>query len=80
MEKISLEDYQKSMEGIYTSSISEDTKDEAPFVYKSKEEILEHIIPSVTVTKVIKPVYNFKASEVQMTDRKEEEESTHIKR
>lgn len=63
METIDLEEYKKSMENIYTTSVTEETKDEAPFVYKSIEEILEHIIPTVEVTKIIKPVYNFKASE-----------------
>lgn len=63
METINLEEYKKSMENIYTTSVTEDTKDEAPFVYKSIEEILEHIIPTVEVTKLVKPVYNFKASE-----------------
>ena len=63
-EVINLEEYKKAMENIYTTSVTEETKDEAPFVYKPIEEILNHIIPTVEVTKVIKPVYNFKASEV----------------
>jgi RNA-splicing ligase RtcB len=61
MKKIKLDDYKDSMKNIYTTSVTEDTKDEAPFVYKSLEEILEHIVPTVDVIKVIKPVYNFKA-------------------
>ena len=65
MKTIDLEEYKKSMENIYTTSVTEETKDEAPFVYKSIEEIFEHIVPTVEVTKIIKPVYNFKASEVQ---------------
>lgn len=62
-EVINLEEYKKAMENIYTTSVTEETKDEAPFVYKPIEEILNHIIPTVEVTKIIKPVYNFKASE-----------------
>ena len=64
-ELIDLEEYKKSMKNIYTTSVTEETKDESPFVYKSKEEILSHIVPTVEVTKIIKPVYNFKASESQ---------------
>lgn len=64
MDMIDLKDYKESMKDIYTTSVTEETKDEAPFVYKSMEEILEHIIPTVEVTKIIKPVYNFKASEL----------------
>lgn len=62
-EYVDLEEYKKSMENIYTTSVTEETKDEAPFVYKPIEEILEHIVPTVKVTKIVKPVYNFKASE-----------------
>lgn len=62
MQTIDLEDYKKAMQNVYTTSVTESTKDEAPFVYKSLEEILEHIIPTVEVTKIIKPIYNFKAS------------------
>jgi RNA-splicing ligase RtcB len=72
METINLEDYKKAMENIYTTSVSEDTKDEAPFVYKSMEEILENIIPTVEVTNIVKPVYNFKSSGVQMFKRNED--------
>jgi len=63
MEIIDLEEYKKSMENIYTTSVTEETKDEAPFAYKPIEEILEHIVPTVEVIKIIKPVYNFKSSE-----------------
>lgn len=62
MEIIDLEEYKKSMANIYTTSVTEETKDESPFVYKPIEEILENIIPTVKVTKVIKPVYNFKSA------------------
>ena len=62
MQTIDLEDYKKTMQNVYTTSVTENTKDEAPFVYKSLEEIKEHIIPTVEVTKIIKPIYNFKAS------------------
>ena len=56
------EKYKKTMQNVYTTSVTESTKDKAPFVYKSLEEIKEHITPTVEVTKVIKPIYNFKAS------------------
>ena len=60
---VSLDDYARSMQGIYTESVSEETKDEAPIVYKPKEEIIENIRDTVTVVNIIKPVYNFKAAE-----------------
>lgn len=61
--KLSMEEYKNSMEGIYTTSVNEYTIDEAPMVYKPTEEIIEHIKDTVEITKIIKPIYNFKASE-----------------
>lgn len=60
---INMEDYEKSMEGIYTTSVNESTIDESPFAYKPMEEILEHIKDTVEVEKIIKPIYNFKAGD-----------------
>lgn len=62
-ENVSLEEYQESMKGIYTTSVSQSTIDESPMVYKPMNEILEHIKDTVEIVKIIKPVYNFKASE-----------------
>ena len=60
---LSLEEYKKAMEGIFTTSVNEDTLDEAPMAYKSLEDIIDVIAESVDVVEVIKPVYNFKASD-----------------
>ena len=59
---LNMEDYKKSMEGIYTTSISEGTLDEAPQAYKSLDEIIDVIGNTVEILDVMKPVYNFKAS------------------
>lgn len=56
-----LEKFKKAMEGIYTTSVVEETIDEAPFVYKSMQEIIENIQDTVEIKKIIKPIYNFKA-------------------
>jgi RNA-splicing ligase RtcB len=60
---IEMEDYRKSMEGIYTTSVSTATLDEAPMAYKSLSDILDVIGDTVDVIDVMKPVYNFKAAE-----------------
>ena len=60
---ISMDDYRASMQGIYSESLSEDTKDESPMVYKPKNEIIGNIRDTVDIVNVIKPVYNFKAAE-----------------
>lgn len=47
--------------GVFTTSCNTSTLDEAPGAYKPMESILENIKDTVTVTEIIKPVYNFKA-------------------
>lgn len=61
-EIVSLEEFEKSMDGIYTTSVNESTIDESPMVYKTMNEIVENIEGTVYIYKIIKPVYNFKAS------------------
>lgn len=56
-----LSQFKKEMKGIYCSSLSKETLDEAPFAYRNLEEIAENIKENVNITQVIKPVYNFKA-------------------
>ena len=60
---LSLEEYKETMKGLYTTSINENTLDEAPMAYKSLEDIIDVIKESVDVIDVMKPIYNFKASE-----------------
>lgn len=62
-EKVTLLEFTDSMKGIYTSTVSESTIDEAPMAYKPIEEILSNIGDTAEVVAVIKPVYNFKAAE-----------------
>ena len=49
------------MAGIYSTSVSEQTLDEAPMAYKALEDIIDVIRDTVDVLDVMKPVYNFKA-------------------
>lgn len=58
-----LSQFKASMEGIFTTSVSRETLDECPMAYKDMNEILQNIQETVTIDKMIKPVYNFKASE-----------------
>ncbi len=53
----------KTMEGIYTTSVNAATIDEAPMAYKSLKDIIDVIRESVDVIEILKPIYNFKASE-----------------
>jgi len=60
---LSMEEYRAVMEGVYTTSVNEATLDEAPMAYKSLEDIMDVIGESAEVTEVLKPIYNFKASD-----------------
>jgi len=61
--ELSMEAFRKSMEGVYTTSISKDTIDESPMAYKRWEDIREEMEETVTVEKLLRPVYNLKAPE-----------------
>ena len=61
--ELSVNDYKECMKGIYTTSANRSTLDEAPMAYKSLEDIIEVIRESVDIIEVLKPIYNFKASE-----------------
>jgi len=61
-DKISLEIYEKSMKGIYSTTVCEKTIDEAPMAYKRPKVILQNIKDTVEEGFFIKPVYNFKAT------------------
>lgn len=56
-----LSQYKKTMDGIYSTSISRETLDECPMAYKAPEEIIAAISPTAKIVERLKPVYNFKA-------------------
>ncbi len=60
-EELNLEEYRKMMAGIYTTSVKEETLDEAPMAYKALADIIDVIEEAVTILDVMKPIYNFKA-------------------
>ena len=60
---LSMEEFQKEMEGIYTTCVLPDTLDESPMAYKSMDEIVAQIGPAADIVMQIHPVYNFKAAD-----------------
>lgn len=60
---LDMDEYQKSMQGVYTTSVNNGTIDEAPMAYKSINDILGVVEESVDVIDILRPIYNFKASE-----------------
>ncbi len=58
---LDMEEYRREMAGVYTTSVSEGTIDEAPMAYKSLADIVDVIEESVDIIEILKPIYNFKA-------------------
>ena len=61
-EKITMEDFEASMQGIYSESVNDFTRDESPMVYKPASEIIANIGDTVTIDTIIRTIFNFKAS------------------
>ena len=62
-QSFTVSEFKKQMQGIYTTSVSEQTLDECPMAYKSLDDIAGNIGDTADIIEVIKPVYNFKAGE-----------------
>lgn len=62
-ENFTVSDFKKQMKDIFTTSVNKETLDECPMAYKSIDDIVKNISPSVEILKTIKPIYNFKAGE-----------------
>ena len=62
-ERLTMEEYQKEMAGIYTTCVNTSTLDESPMAYKNIDEIVANIEPTAEIIAHIKPIYNFKAAE-----------------
>ena len=60
---LSMDEYRETMKGVYTTSVNDSTLDEAPMAYKSLDDIIDVIRDSVDVVDILRPVYNFKASD-----------------
>lgn len=62
-QSLDMDAYTEAMKGIYTTSVNTSTIDEAPMAYKSIDDIIGVIRDSVDVIDIMKPIYNFKASD-----------------
>ncbi len=57
---LSLEQFKKTMIGVFSTCISESTLDEAPMAYKDGSDIVKYIEPTIAITECMKPVWNYK--------------------
>ena len=60
---LTMEEFQREMSGIFSTSINANTLDESPMAYKNMDDIVNNITPTADIVKRIVPIYNFKASE-----------------
>lgn len=62
-ETLSMEEYRREMQGVYSTCVNKETLDESPMAYKSLDSLLRQIEPTVEIVCRLRPVYNFKAAE-----------------
>lgn len=60
-ERLTLDNFRREMEGVFTSGINHGVIDESPSAYKPMEEILGQLEPTAHVLTMLKPVFNYKA-------------------
>lgn len=61
-ERVTLFEYEREMQGIFTTSVGESTLDESPMAYRRIEEIADVVEETAEISDILTPVYNFKAS------------------
>ena len=64
-ENISMKDFKESMKNVFSTSVNKSTIDESPFAYKPMDEIIQNIQDTVEIVDIIKPIYNFKAADIE---------------
>lgn len=60
-ETLDVEDFRREMKGVFTTTVNENTLDEAPEAYKPAQEIIDALGPTVAIVERLVPAYNFKA-------------------
>ena len=80
-EKFTAEEFEKTMKeaGIYSTSVEKSTLDECPMAYKGMDDIVSNITPTADIVKVLKPIYNFKATKPILDKSSEAEDKVLAK-
>ncbi len=61
MKRLSVKEFRKQMEDVYSSCVGKKTLDESPMAYKDVDEVLRYLPETVDLLEIAKPIYNFKA-------------------
>ena len=70
LDNLKMEDFEREMSNVYSTSVCRETIDESPMAYKPMQEIIDAIGDTVWVVDIIKPIYNFKAKTPEKPDWK----------
>ncbi len=62
-EVVSLEAFETAMDGVYSESVVDSVRDEAPMAYKPADAIAEAIEPTASITDRLDPVHNIKSTD-----------------
>ena len=62
-QSITLPQFARAMQGVFSTTVNRSTIDEAPFAYKPMEEIVANIADTAEIVGVIRPIFNFKAGQ-----------------
>lgn len=70
LDNLKMEDFEREMSDVYSTSVCRETIDESPMAYKPMQEIIDCIGDTVQIVDIIKPIYNFKAKTPEKPDWK----------
>jgi RNA-splicing ligase RtcB len=62
-DRLSMDEFEAAMDGVYSESVVDDTLDEAPMAYKPAAAIERALEPTAEVVERLDPVHNLKATE-----------------
>lgn len=62
-ETLNMKEFKDNMKDVFTTCVNSSTIDESPMAYKPMDEIIKNIQENAEIINIIKPIYNFKASE-----------------
>lgn len=62
-ENLTMEEFEGSMQGIYSTTVNKNTIDESPMAYKDTNSIIELIKETCTIKHMLKPKINMKAAD-----------------
>ena len=63
--QLKMEEFQKTMTNVYSTTVCEGTLDESPMAYKPMDEIVRLIEPTVEILYFIRPKINIKATDAE---------------